>query len=240
MADVSAKDGSQETLVNLAALITSLWLLPTLDGSPGFTWLAFVLFTILHVFANYRAVKAVRMPTLNRTRLAIVLKQFASNGTVPSVEEVNRKEPVVMGFIPTEKDLCGFRVELGQSAQSVDRNALKRALDEYRDRNFALVLDQPSQTFHILLRPKCTAEQTLEAYSVAFLTALTAEAGPKRASRSDQCWTDLRSALVSQGIDLSIKVGPFYFSFKHFSLFFFQGWKVDASLLAPGEWRASW
>jgi len=33
LADVSAKDGSQETLVNLAALITSLWLLPFLDGS---------------------------------------------------------------------------------------------------------------------------------------------------------------------------------------------------------------
>jgi hypothetical protein len=37
LADVSAKDGSQETLVNLAAaLITSLWLLPILDGATGY------------------------------------------------------------------------------------------------------------------------------------------------------------------------------------------------------------
>jgi len=33
LADVSAKDGSQETLVNLAALLTSLWLLPLLNDS---------------------------------------------------------------------------------------------------------------------------------------------------------------------------------------------------------------
>ena len=33
LADVSAKDGSQETLVNLAALITSMWLLPFVGES---------------------------------------------------------------------------------------------------------------------------------------------------------------------------------------------------------------
>jgi len=34
LADVSAKDGSQETLVNLAALLASLWLLPLVAQSP--------------------------------------------------------------------------------------------------------------------------------------------------------------------------------------------------------------
>ncbi len=32
MADVSAKDGSQETLVNLAALLVSLLLIPSVTG----------------------------------------------------------------------------------------------------------------------------------------------------------------------------------------------------------------
>jgi hypothetical protein len=44
LADVSAKDGSQETLVNLAALITSLWLLPLLDGSTRYAVVYFFFF----------------------------------------------------------------------------------------------------------------------------------------------------------------------------------------------------
>jgi hypothetical protein len=36
LADVSANDGSQETLVNLAALIASLWLLPFVGDSQKY------------------------------------------------------------------------------------------------------------------------------------------------------------------------------------------------------------
>jgi len=61
----------------------------------------FFLFTLLHVFANLKAVKAVTMETLNRARYMIILKQFASTNYVASVREVNRLEPVVMGLIPT-------------------------------------------------------------------------------------------------------------------------------------------
>jgi hypothetical protein len=43
LADVSAKNGSQETLVNLAALITSLWLLPLLDGSTRYVVVYFLI-----------------------------------------------------------------------------------------------------------------------------------------------------------------------------------------------------
>lgn len=60
-----------------------------------------MLFTILHIVANYRAVKAVKMRTLNRTRFLIVLQHFFKSREAPSVEETNRAEPVVMGRIPT-------------------------------------------------------------------------------------------------------------------------------------------
>ena len=63
------------------------------------TWLSFLIFTALHVFANLKAVKAVTMKTLNRTRYLIVLKQYVSTLSIPSVQETNRLEPVVMGLI---------------------------------------------------------------------------------------------------------------------------------------------
>ncbi len=38
ISDVAAKDGSQETLVNLTALILNLLILPLLAGDPILTW----------------------------------------------------------------------------------------------------------------------------------------------------------------------------------------------------------
>jgi hypothetical protein len=52
MGDVSAKDGSQETLVNLAALLFSLVLLPLVADSVFGTWALFFVFTFLHVRFN--------------------------------------------------------------------------------------------------------------------------------------------------------------------------------------------
>ena len=57
MADVSAKDGSQETMVNLAALLANLWLLPFVDDKHGLLWALFVFFTCSHVYSNFKVLR---------------------------------------------------------------------------------------------------------------------------------------------------------------------------------------
>ena len=79
-------------------------------SSKRLTWLVFFLFTLLHVFANLKAVKAVTMETLNRARFMIILKQFASTNYVASVKEVNRLEPVIIGCIQTGEIVTVFMV----------------------------------------------------------------------------------------------------------------------------------
>ena len=54
MADVSAKDGSQETMVNLAALLANLWLLPFVDDKHRLLWILFLVFTCLHIYSNFK------------------------------------------------------------------------------------------------------------------------------------------------------------------------------------------
>ena len=54
MADLAAKDGSQETLVNLLALCLNLVLLPLVSNDLWLTGGLFVILTVLHVYANYR------------------------------------------------------------------------------------------------------------------------------------------------------------------------------------------
>uniref|UniRef100_A0A3B4DYG7 RUS family member 1 n=1 Tax=Pygocentrus nattereri TaxID=42514 RepID=A0A3B4DYG7_PYGNA len=98
MADISAKDGSQETLVNLAGLLVSLVLIPLVTNNPVLTFILFFCFTVLHLFANYKAVRSVVMETLNEARLSIILHQYLLDGRILSPAEANQREPVVLEF----------------------------------------------------------------------------------------------------------------------------------------------
>ncbi|KAL3102957.1 hypothetical protein niasHT_025865 [Heterodera trifolii] len=98
LADVAAKDGSQETLVNVLSLLFSLVLLPQVEGRPFTIWALFLLFTAVHLFANYRAVKCIQLETLNPNRLTLAVRHFIEYGTVPSIAECNRKEPILGTF----------------------------------------------------------------------------------------------------------------------------------------------
>ncbi|XP_074854342.1 RUS family member 1 isoform X2 [Carettochelys insculpta] len=98
MADVSAKDGSQETLVNLAGLLVSLLLIPLVTNRLQLTYALYGLFTALHLYANYRAVRAVCMETLNRARLRLALHHFLGQGWVPTPAHINPQEPLLPGL----------------------------------------------------------------------------------------------------------------------------------------------
>lgn len=97
MADVSAKDGSQETLVNLAALLTSLLLLPYITEDFTLTWVLLIVFTFLHIYTNYRAVLCLVLNTFNPYRYEMVIKHyFSSNGEILSPEEANKAEKLIL------------------------------------------------------------------------------------------------------------------------------------------------
>ncbi|KAH9390601.1 hypothetical protein TYRP_022834, partial [Tyrophagus putrescentiae] len=76
LADVSAKDNSQERMVNLAALAFSLLIIPLVSERPFLIWCLFLLATATHVYANYRAVRAVRLDVFNANRLAIFFEEM--------------------------------------------------------------------------------------------------------------------------------------------------------------------
>lgn len=78
--DVSAKDGSQETVINLVGMIVGTYLISWLNGSElsaevklTLTWLLFAGLTLCHLYANSRAVQSVVMHTLNLQRTELLL-----------------------------------------------------------------------------------------------------------------------------------------------------------------------
>lgn len=74
LADVAAKDGSQETVVGIISLLASLAILPAVDGRPDLIWTLFSILTIIHLFANYKAVRALQFDIFNEQRLRIVAR----------------------------------------------------------------------------------------------------------------------------------------------------------------------
>lgn len=112
MADISAKDGSQETMVNLAGLLVSLILIPLVTDNPVLTLSLFFLFTVLHLVCNYKAVRAVVMETFNEARLDIVWKAYLQNKPwILTPAEANAKEPVFIGFSKTVPIRLGVRLQ---------------------------------------------------------------------------------------------------------------------------------
>ena len=68
LADVAAKEGSQETAVTLLGMALGWALAGAVNGAPLLAWGAFLLLTAVHVLANYRAVRVLALRTLNRGR----------------------------------------------------------------------------------------------------------------------------------------------------------------------------
>eukprot|EP01135_Chromosphaera_perkinsii_P012050 Nk52_evm13s2578 gene=Nk52_evmTU13s2578 len=95
MADVACKDGSQETLVNLIALIVNLSLVEIVHGNPTMIWTLFFLFTFLHIFANYKAVRCVVFDSFNAQRLDICFGEFLCQGRTPSPMQTSARESIM-------------------------------------------------------------------------------------------------------------------------------------------------
>lgn len=67
----------------------------------------FILFTTLHLWANYCAVSALCMETLNKNRLHIVIDNYLRTGTILSPHYANAREPILTSEC---KGLTGYTV----------------------------------------------------------------------------------------------------------------------------------
>lgn len=133
---MSAKDGSQETLVNLIALVFNLLLLGWLkdDSSASFfIWPLFFLFVFGHLYANYRAVKSVIMRTFNRERFHIVCQTYFQNKTILSPERANQLEPVLFSTKSSFKS-----IRLGQK---IGKKLTESQLDQLNSNNYCIDFD---------------------------------------------------------------------------------------------------
>ena len=94
VADVSAKEGSQETAVTLLGMALGYYFVRfTAERGAAVQWALFLAISVLHLFANAKAMRALRLTSLNRERLTLLVWHYEfSNQQILSVAEVAQKE----------------------------------------------------------------------------------------------------------------------------------------------------
>ncbi len=184
ISDVAAKDGSQETLVNLSALLLNLMILPWIAGDPTWTWSLFVILTMLHLYANYKAVTSLVFETLNKERLLRVLDSYYQrNKGVPSPADVNKKENVIVGFGLHEQAVCRSTINMGVSLKpylksEADLAALRRKFEDEDAKYVILPSSGKSSEIDIGLRSDYDSKDVLAAFCHAFHQSIFGEKKP--------------------------------------------------------------
>eukprot|EP01134_Creolimax_fragrantissima_P000934 CFRG0934T1 len=110
-ADVAAKDGSQEQMVQLVALLFGIILTRYTDTHPYIIWPTFALLTLIHLLCNYKAVTCLVYKSINGERGKIIMETYLRSGSVITPQQMTEIEPL----IPTGSSLDGFSLILGCS-----------------------------------------------------------------------------------------------------------------------------
>ena len=193
--------------VNLAALFVNLAILPFLSGDLYWTWSAFFLLTLLHLFANYRAVKTLHFSTLNRARLLDVLGHFAVTGIVPNPRIVNERESVFIGSGLSDVDVCGAKINVGVSLTSIcrsvgdDRIVWAQIEQNVGQKPYAVFESRRGKQYDVLIFDNFQPKDLLKSYIEAFCLAY-------RSNHSNKISKDFESKMAFDNFEESlIKAG---------------------------------
>lgn len=79
-ADLAAKEQSQETATTMVGMVAGMVATAATRDNAAAAWLLFAVLTWLHVVFNIRAVRALRLASLNVPRLQLLLREYRGSG----------------------------------------------------------------------------------------------------------------------------------------------------------------
>ncbi|KAG2768976.1 hypothetical protein JG687_00009920 [Phytophthora cactorum] len=190
MADCAAKEGSQETAVKLFGLLFGMYFANAVNSSPHAVWMAFLVLTLVHVYANYNAVSCLCIPTVNCSRGLILVQRFLMSGNKPgkenvadhhgrySIRSVNQEEPI---FKDPVLPVTSHLVMGSELHQAVPTSAdLDRLLQLYEDEKYLLTV--VGDQVHVMFQAEATPKVELRAFFQAVLVLQALASVPPTAS----------------------------------------------------------
>lgn len=95
LAELNAKEASQETVVSLMGMMTGTLLVKMVEGRTA-VWCWMIILVGVHLLTNYCGVRSVCMRTLNRQRATIVFREWLENNNILSPKEVAKRESILL------------------------------------------------------------------------------------------------------------------------------------------------
>lgn len=175
LAELNAKDGSQETVISLLGMLAGSLFVRAVSGTTA-VWLSMTVLVAIHLGTNYKAVRAVQLRTLNRQRAQIVLRHYSATGGVLSPALAAGKERVLRWRSPR---VDGGKIAFARSYPRTDEIG---AADLWRHRGDPyVVVAVLGGGRTIYMKEGATARDVLAAWFEAlFLCSSSGNSGGKR------------------------------------------------------------
>ncbi|TID02041.1 RUS1 family protein-like protein [Colletotrichum higginsianum] len=93
LGELNAKDASQETAISLIGMISGTFVVSLLTDQRA-TWATLIFLLALHLFLNWKGVRAVKSRSLNRQRANIAFSALFSKGQVLTPHHVAERERI--------------------------------------------------------------------------------------------------------------------------------------------------
>ncbi|XP_023773241.1 protein root UVB sensitive 3 isoform X3 [Lactuca sativa] len=220
-ADISAKEGSQETVATMIGMALGMLLAHITMGHSTIIWFSFLSLTMFHMYANYKAVRCLNLTTLNCERSSILLLHFMETGGVLSPKEVSVLEhvlPLWMSSWSSKNTKSLYtRVCLGIRVSSLNTLEMKELLSyagsEYEKGKYLLL--ENKGIVSIVVHKDSSSGDVIKGFMHALVMANLLD------DKKSQMWMN-----------------------KHYQDFIFKlqscGWKTERLLSSSIVWRANW
>ncbi|XP_019461107.1 PREDICTED: protein root UVB sensitive 3 [Lupinus angustifolius] len=225
-ADISAKEGSQETVATMIGMALGMLVARVTIGHPLAIWFSFLSLTLFHMYANYRAVRCLALTSLNPRRSSILLQNFMESGQVLSPKQVSSLEHVLpiqfMSWRSKNTSSLDKAVCLGMRVSSFNNMEIKELLlsaaSYYSKAKYLLV--ERKEFINVIVHKDSNAADVLKSFIHALVLANNNVGKSKSLHSDSQMWMDNHYEVFIQKLK---------------SL----GWKTER-LLSPIIWRANW
>jgi hypothetical protein len=172
LADVTAKESTQETGIALVGLILGMICAKLIDENMPITWGVFVILLVLHQWANYKLIRVLVLDTLNPQRIYLITAENMGtdsdskpSGLTP--ESAARKEtllrPISMWVWGPR---LGVSLDVILNALPNDPSLLSSLLELWKDEEFIVGYDRYDRAV-VCLRENVCEDSIVKAYFIA-------------------------------------------------------------------------
>ncbi|THV49546.1 hypothetical protein BGAL_0190g00210 [Botrytis galanthina] len=198
LAELNAKDASQETLISLLGMLVGTFVVSKISSQVA-TWIALLSLLSIHLGANYMAVRSVTMRTLNRQRANLVISSSLSNPghaknktVLPSPREISLQERIferdgaLRNIQGTILAYCKVGVSLQELLSSIStltttgtyaepNSILTSLLSIYKNQGYIMWYSHSRNTFLVVLKEGTAPKVQLDAWFHAIFAATSRE-----------------------------------------------------------------